>query len=83
MDNYLSTFREIISLRSLTDHTLQNYCTYIRAYLDYLQNILHKHPEDISWEELREYVRWLQKYFIPKVPISCFRERYNPHRHLG
>lgn len=61
MDNYLDSFREMISLRGLTDHTLKNYCTYIRAYLDYLSDILHKSPEDVSWDELRDFIRWLQK----------------------
>ena len=61
MDKYLDSFREMISLRGLTDHTLKNYCTYIRAYLDYLSNILHKAPEDVSWQELRDYIRWLKK----------------------
>lgn len=61
MDEYLNSFREMISLRGLTDHTLKNYCTYIRAYLDYLTDILHKSPEDVSWAELRDYIRWLQK----------------------
>ncbi|MEH2955802.1 tyrosine-type recombinase/integrase [Candidatus Merdisoma sp. JLR.KK011] len=60
MDNYLNTFREMISLRGLTDHTLKNYCTYIRAYLDYLSHFLLKAPEDVSWNELRDYIRWLQ-----------------------
>ena len=60
MDKYLDSFREMISLRGLTDHTLKSYCTYINAYLDYLTNILHKSPEDVSWEELRDYIRWLQ-----------------------
>lgn len=61
MDKYLNTFREMISLRGLTDHTTISYCTYIRVYLDYLSNILHKAPEEVSWEELRDYIRWLQK----------------------
>ena len=61
MDNYLDSFREMISLRGLTDHTLKNYCTYIRAYLDYLTDILHKSPENISWQELRDYIKWLQR----------------------
>ena len=61
MDKYLDSFREMISLRGLTDHTLKSYCTYINAYLDYLTNILHKSPEVVSWEELRDYIRWLQK----------------------
>ena len=50
----------MISLRGLTDHTLKNYCTYIRAYLNYLSTCLHKHPEDVAWPELREYIRGLQ-----------------------
>ena len=61
MDDYLNLFREMISLRGLTDHTLKNYCTYIRAYLEYLAQFLHKSPEDVSWAELRDYIRWLQK----------------------
>lgn len=60
MDNYFNSYREMISLRGLADHTLKSYCTYIRAYLDYLQNILHKLPEDVSWQELRDFIRWLQ-----------------------
>lgn len=60
MDNYFNTYREMISLRGLTDHTLKSYSTYIRTYLDYLSNILHKQPQDVSWDELRTYIRWLQ-----------------------
>ena len=61
MDNYFNSFREMISLRGLTDHTAKSYSTYIRSYLDYLGNILHKLPEDVTWAELRDYIRWLQK----------------------
>ena len=58
--DYLTSYREMISLRGLTDHTLKNYCTYIRSYLAYLDSVLHKSPEDVSWDELRGYIRWLQ-----------------------
>lgn len=61
MDNYLNQFREITSLRGLTEHTFTSYCTYIRAYLGYLADILHKSPEDVSGAELWDYIRWLQK----------------------
>ena len=61
MDKYFKLYREMISLRGLTDHTLKSYSTYIRSYLDYLQNILHKSPEDVSWQELRNFIKWLQK----------------------
>lgn len=60
MDNYLNSFREMISLRGLTDHTLKSYCTYIRAYLTYLTDILHKSPEDVSWDEMRQFIVWLK-----------------------
>ena len=51
MDKYFNSYREMISLRGLADHTLKSYCTYIRSYLDYLFHILHKQPEDVSWSE--------------------------------
>lgn len=59
--DYLKVYREMISLRGLTDHTVISYSTYIRSYLDYLQDILLKQPEDVSWAELRDFIRWLQK----------------------
>ena len=43
--DYLKLYREMISLRGLTDHTVKSYSTYIRSYLDYLQAFLHKQPE--------------------------------------
>ncbi len=61
MDKYFNSYKEMLSLRGLADHTLMGYCTYIRSYLDYLSNILHKQPEDVSWQELRDYIFWLQK----------------------
>lgn len=61
MDKYFNLYREMISLRGLSDHTLISYSTYIRSYLDYLHNILHKQPEDVSWQELRDYIQWLQR----------------------
>ena len=39
MDNYSDSYREMISLRNLSDHTLKSYSTYIRAYLDYLTRL--------------------------------------------
>lgn len=60
MDNYFNSYREMISLRGLTDHTMKSYSTYIRAYLGYLSDVLHKNPDDISWYELRGYIKWLK-----------------------
>lgn len=60
MDNYLTTFREMISLRGLTNHTITSYSTYIKAYLQYLDSHLQLSPEEVSWQQLRDYIRWLQ-----------------------
>lgn len=60
MDKYFNSYLEMISLRGLTDHTRISYSTYIRSYLDYLSNVLGKSPEDVSWQELRDYIKWLQ-----------------------
>lgn len=58
--DYLKTFREMISLRGLTDHTIKSYATYIRAYLDYLQDSSLS-PEEASWDVLRDFIKQLQK----------------------
>ena len=58
--NYLDLFREMISLRGLTDHTISSYSTYIRAYLQYLEDILKKSPEDVTWSDLRSYIHYIQ-----------------------
>ena len=60
MHKYFHSYKEMISLRGLTDHTMKSYCTYIRAYLNYLSDVLHKDPGDVSWQELRDYIKWLQ-----------------------
>ena len=60
--DYFKVYREMLSLRGLTDHTVKSYSTYIRSYLDIPSDCpLPEQPEDDSWEELREYIRWLQK----------------------
>lgn len=58
--DYLKLYRKIIYLRDLTDHTVKAYSTYIRSYLEYPQTILLKQPEDVSWDDLWDYIRWLQ-----------------------
>ncbi|NDL67511.1 tyrosine-type recombinase/integrase [Anaerotalea alkaliphila] len=60
MQHYLDSYKQMVSLRGLTDHTLKSYATYIRAYLDYLENILGKQPEDVTWQELRDFVLFIQ-----------------------
>lgn len=61
MDKYFNSYLEMISLRGLSDHTRISYSTYIRSYLNYLSVVLCKLPEDVSWQELRDYIKWLQQ----------------------
>lgn len=75
MNSYIDTYRKMISLRGLTDHTLKSYCTYISAYLDYVQNVLHSSPEDISWQQMRDFLFYkpmMKTTFILNLSISRF-----------
>ena len=61
MDEYLKQFREMLSLRGLTDHTITSYSTYISAYLQYLSEHKHCSPEDASWQDYRDFIVWIQQ----------------------
>lgn len=60
MDKYFNSYREMISLRGLTDHTIQSYSTYIKAYFEFLTDVIHKSPEEVSWDEMRQFIQWVQ-----------------------
>ena len=51
----------MISLRGLTDHTMQSYQTYISAYLTFVSDTLHKTPSQVSYKEQRLFLEKLQK----------------------
>jgi integrase len=59
--DYLDTYLTMIALRGLTDHTLKSYRTYISAYLDFVFEFLKKDPADVSWDEMRLFIKHLQK----------------------
>jgi len=61
MQKYIETYKQMISLRGLTDHTIKSYSTYVNAYLSYLKSILFKLPEDVSWQELRDFIFFIQQ----------------------
>ena len=60
MNKYFNSYRKMISLRGLTDHTIKSYSTYIKAYFDFLTDVIHKSPEDVSWDEMRQFIGWVQ-----------------------
>lgn len=61
MQKYLDTYKQMISLRGLTDHTIKSYSTYVNAYLSYVNKTLHKLPTDVSWQELRDFIFFIQQ----------------------
>ena len=62
--DYLKRYKKMISLRGLTDHTMKSYQTYISAYLDYIENILHK-----PWDDTQLPMRKFDTY-LPFVPTK-------------
>ena len=59
--DYFNTFKQMLSLRGLTEHTMISYSTYISSYLSYVSDILGKSPEDVSWQEIRDFLSYIQK----------------------
>ena len=57
--DYFSTFVQMLHVRKLSDNTIRSYTTYIKPYLEYLdeQNIL---PEDASWQDMRCFLDSIQ-----------------------
>ena len=58
--DYLNSYKEMISLRGLTDHTMKSYQTYITAYLSFVSDTLHKDPVQVSYSEIRMFLNNLQ-----------------------
>lgn len=59
-NKYLDTYITMISLRGLTEHTVKSYKTYISAYLDYVFDFLKKDPADVSWDEMRSFIKYIK-----------------------
>ena len=57
---YLEQYREMLSHRNMTKSTHKSYPTYLLAYFYYLDDVLHKLPEDVSWQELRDFLVYIK-----------------------
>ena len=58
--DYLKSFKEMLSLRNLSDNTVKSYCTYITPLLEYCSSFLHKDPEQLDYDDLRNYISFIQ-----------------------
>lgn len=74
--DYLKSFSEMLELRGLEAHTIQSYKTYVRAYLDYVSGLLHKLPEDVSWQEMRDFLKYLQnkRHLADRTMNACISQ---------
>jgi site-specific recombinase XerD len=61
LQSYFDNYKDLMVFRNFNGHTHLSYCTYIKAYLDYLDINLCKKPEDVSWQELRDFVVFIQE----------------------
>ena len=59
--NYLYRYQDMIRLRGLTDNTVKTYTTYISAYLDYVSERLNDRPSQVTWQQKRDFIQWIQQ----------------------
>jgi site-specific recombinase XerD len=59
MNQYITKFEKMVRLRNLTEKTLKCYSSYLKKYLNYLDVNLEAQPEDVTWDELRDYIFYL------------------------
>lgn len=59
--NYLKRYQDMIALRGLTKNTIKSYTTYVSAYLDYVSEHLGIRPSQVTWQQKREFIDWIQR----------------------
>lgn len=59
--NYLKRYQDMIALRGLTKNTVKSYTTYVSAYLDYVSERLGKRPSQVTWQQKRDFIDWIQR----------------------
>ena len=60
--NYLKQHIDILSFRDLAPGTITTYSSYMTQFIEWTESLLSSKPlSDISWEELRSYIRFLKE----------------------
>lgn len=59
--DYLKTLQDMLALSGRTEGTIKSYTTYISVYLDYLAEHLHLQPPQASWQNMRDFINWIQQ----------------------
>ena len=59
--SYLCQHEDILSFRDLAVGTVNTYVSYLSQFIDWTESFLGAKPlPDISWEEIRSYIRYLK-----------------------
>ena len=59
--SYLRQHEDILSFRDLAIGTVNTYVSYLSQFIDWTESFLGAKPlPDISWEEIRSYIRYLK-----------------------
>ena len=58
---YLEKHRDILSFRDLAEGTVATYVSYLKTYINWVEEQLPNRPlPSVTWEEIRSYVKWLK-----------------------
>ncbi len=87
-NSYVQKFSDMLSLRDLSESTVKSYRSYLNQYLDFIDDSLGgKLPEDVTWEEVRSYIRYLKdirklnnRSINPHIAQLIFFFKYVLHR---
>jgi len=61
MIDYIGELRNMLAFRGLAPNTISTYTTYIRRYLEFIEMVLCKDPENVTWEERRNFIMYIEE----------------------
>ena len=73
--DFIDKHKDILSFRDLAPGTVATYVSYLKTYIDWVEEQLPgRSLSSVSWEEIRSFIRWLKDV---KKTESPYRQR--PH----
>ncbi|MBO5640152.1 MAG: tyrosine-type recombinase/integrase [Oscillospiraceae bacterium] len=58
---FIDKHRDILSFRDLAPGTVATYASYLKTYIEWVEEHLPDRPlSSVSWEEIRSFIRWLK-----------------------
>ncbi len=58
--SYIKKFNDLLEIRDLTNNTIINYNSFLKQYLNWIDDHHKKRPEDVSYDEIRSYILYLK-----------------------